>query len=219
MVGLRSESKYDRLRLAGGKVRRCYVIDDLERFANFAKLIRDAQPQPNPTPEPAPDELTALEPRGRDFGAVETQLGAMGWTGNVFPLRGKATTPRRRPWRGADAENARHACRRPLRTRRAHARVRPRARLHGARPRHPERRRRGQAGRLRRAPRVGRRYRRPGTGRAHRLGWLPPVLPHPRRRRHPADRPQGRVSPHCPACPPTRAVCRSTRASEDAASS
>lgn len=91
MMGLRSESKYDRLRLAGDepKVRRCYVIDDLERFANFAKLIRDAQPQPNPTPELAPDELTALEPRGRDFGAVETQLGAMGWTGNVFPLRGQ----------------------------------------------------------------------------------------------------------------------------------
>lgn len=52
MMGLRSESKYDRLRLAGDepKVRRCYVIDDLERFANFAKLIRDASPSPTPRP-------------------------------------------------------------------------------------------------------------------------------------------------------------------------
>lgn len=47
-----------------------------------------------PAPEPAPDELTALEPCGRDFGAVETQLGAMGWTGNVFPLKGRGPKPK-----------------------------------------------------------------------------------------------------------------------------
>lgn len=88
MMGLRSgvEVRQAEARRRRAKVRRCYVIDDLERFANFAKLIRDAQPQPNPTPEPAPDELTALEPRGRDFGAVETQLGAMGWTGQRVPV-------------------------------------------------------------------------------------------------------------------------------------
>lgn len=90
MLGLESRTKRDVLHLAGDepKVCRCFVIADPERFARFAATV-PPEPEPEPTPDPAPDELTALGLIERDFGAVETQLGAMGWTGNVFPLRGQ----------------------------------------------------------------------------------------------------------------------------------
>ena len=129
MMGLASRPKYDVLCLAGDEpaMRRSYVIADPKRFAKFAEALNHernaakavpSEPEPAPTPEPAPDELTALEPIERDFGAVETQLGAMGWTGNVFPLKGRGAEAQG-PSGGfadRDAEDARHACRRPLRT-------------------------------------------------------------------------------------------------------
>lgn len=105
MMGLASRPKYDVLCLAGDEpaMRRSYVIADPKRFAKFAGALNHernaakavpSEPEPAPTPEPAPDELTALEPIERDFGAVETQLGAMGWTGNVFPLKGRGPKPK-----------------------------------------------------------------------------------------------------------------------------
>lgn len=60
--------------------------DRAEEEALYEKAVAEAA---RFAPEPEPDELTALELIERDFGAVETQLGAMGWTGNVFPLRGQ----------------------------------------------------------------------------------------------------------------------------------
>lgn len=50
-----------------------------------------------PEPKSEPDalgDLTALKPLDRNFGAVETQLGAMRWTGHVFPLRGREPEPK-----------------------------------------------------------------------------------------------------------------------------
>ena len=99
MMGLTSRPKYDVLCLAGDEPSTCrsYVIADPKRFAKFAKaMIRErdvalaAKPDPEPKPEPdVPGDLTALPPIDRNFGAVETQLGATRWTGNVFPLRGQ----------------------------------------------------------------------------------------------------------------------------------
>lgn len=99
MLGLASRTRRDVLRLAGDEARvcRCFVIDRPELFAKFVATVppepKDppAEPDADPAPalEPTPDELTGLKPIARTFGGVETQLGAMCWTGNVFPLRGR----------------------------------------------------------------------------------------------------------------------------------
>lgn len=104
MMGLASRPKYDVLCLAGDEpaMRRSYVIADPKRFAKFAKaMIRErdvalaAKPDPESKPESdVPGDLTALKPLDRNFGAVETQLGAVCWTGNVFPLRGQGPEPK-----------------------------------------------------------------------------------------------------------------------------
>ena len=104
MMGLTSRPKYDVLCLAGDEPSTCrsYVIADPKRFAKFAKaMIRErdvalaAKPDPESKPESdVPGDLTALKPLDRNFGAVETQLGAVCWTGNVFPLRGQGPEPK-----------------------------------------------------------------------------------------------------------------------------
>ena len=95
MMGLTSRPKYDVLCLAGDEPSTCrsYVIADPKRFAKFAKAMireRDVALAAEPDPEPdVPGDLTALPPIECNFGAVETQLGATRWAGNVFPLRGQ----------------------------------------------------------------------------------------------------------------------------------
>ena len=104
MLGLASRTRRDVLHLAGDEARvcRCFVIDKPELFAKFVATVppdpkdppAEHDVEPEPEPEPVSDGLDSLKPIGRNFGAVETQLGAMRWTGHVFPLRGREPKPK-----------------------------------------------------------------------------------------------------------------------------